>query len=280
MNTLSAIICSDGLTIQSTRFEPSTPSRANLLIASATGVPQWFYRRFAQFACEQGFSAMTVDYRGIGLSAPPNLRGFQADFLDWARLDLTASLQTLHDPTKPTYMIGHSFGGTALGLMPNHKLVTKMCALGTGAGWTGYMPTIEGIKVSTMWNLIGPITTFALGYLPGKALGLGENIPMGVYRQWRRWATLRSYFFDDPSTQDALTEFANVTAPIRAVSSLDDLWALPASRDAFFKGYKAAPIELVTLDPKKLGMPIGHMGYFRSGREALWEDALQWFEAP
>ena len=278
MTTVTPIKCSDGSTIQATRFEANGPAKANLLIASATGVPQGFYRRFAQFACEQGFNAMTVDYRGIGLSAPPTLRGFDANFLDWARLDLTASLEALHDPLKPTYMIGHSFGGLALGLMPNHKLVAKLCAFGAGAGWSGYMPRIESIKVNTIWKVIGPVSTSLLGYLPGKALGMGENVPIGVYQQWRRWCGYQSFFFDDPLVQFALTEFPKVTTPIRAVSSTDDLWALPASRDALFKGYTSAPIDRITLDPKKLGMPIGHMGYFRSGRESLWVDTLAWLE--
>ena len=39
-------------------------------MAGATAVPQKFYRRFAEFARQQGYDTLTLDYRGIGQSAP------------------------------------------------------------------------------------------------------------------------------------------------------------------------------------------------------------------
>ena len=32
------------------------------------------------------FETLTLDYRGIGLSKPAQLRGFEMDYRDWARL--------------------------------------------------------------------------------------------------------------------------------------------------------------------------------------------------
>ena len=278
MKAIVPIECLDGTVIQSTHFEPSGPAHATILVGGATGVPQGFYARFAQFANERGYSVTTLDYRGVGLSAPKQLRGYEMNYLDWGRQDLAAALAATHDTSKPSYMIGHSYGGHALGLMPNHKLVDRFCTFGTGAGWAGYMPLIERIKVGIMWNVLGPISTPFLGYMPGKALGLGENLPIDVYRQWKRWCQSPNYFFSDPAVKDSLTDFAKVTTPIRAVNALDDLWAGTKSRDAFFANYSVAPIDRVTLDHKVIGQPMGHMGYFRKGREALWEDALRWFE--
>ena len=65
------------------------------------------------------------------------------------------------------------------------------------------------------------------------------------------------------------------------MNALDDLWALPASRDAFMQAYCNAHVEKVTLDPRKFGMrSIGHIGYFRPRAEALWQETLEWFRAP
>jgi len=49
------------------------PARAHLVVGGATPVLQGFYKRFA---------VPTLDYRGIGGSAPSTLKGFRMDYLD------------------------------------------------------------------------------------------------------------------------------------------------------------------------------------------------------
>jgi predicted alpha/beta hydrolase len=67
--------------------------------------------------------------------------------------------------------------------------------------------------------------------------------------------------------------------PVMAVNALDDLWARPASRDAFMAGYRNASVTAVTIDPARAGVgAIGHMGYFKAKAQPLWEDALAWFQ--
>ncbi|MDZ4334339.1 MAG: alpha/beta fold hydrolase, partial [Pseudomonas sp.] len=111
---------------------------AQLVIAGATGVPQGFYRRFAEYAAQRGYSTLTLDYRGIGQSKPASLRGFAMDYLDWAHLDLAAAVDQHRHPQRPLYMVGHSFGGHAFGLLPNHDQVQGFYTYGTGAGWHGW----------------------------------------------------------------------------------------------------------------------------------------------
>ncbi len=72
--------------------------------------------------------------------------------------------------------------------------------------------------------------------------------------------------------------FGRVTTPIIAANALDDLWASPASRDAFMSGYSGTPWQAVDIDPRRRGVgAIGHMGYFRRAAEPLWQDVLSWF---
>ena len=71
--------------------------------------------------------------------------------------------------------------------------------------------------------------------------------------------------------------YAEVRTPMVAANARDDLWALPASRDAFVAEYRNAPLTRLELDPQEVGGKIGHMGYFRQLAEPYWEDALNWF---
>lgn len=66
-------------------------SRGVIVLAPATGVPQTFYLRFAQWLAGQGVDVLRFDFRGTAASRPARLRGFVADFSHWA-LDLDAAL--------------------------------------------------------------------------------------------------------------------------------------------------------------------------------------------
>ena len=277
-----ALTAADGYPLTALRYAARgplhAPPRGHLVVAGATGVPQMFYRRFAEFAAENGYEVLTLDYRGVGLSRPASLRGFEMRYLDWALLDLNAALTLMAVDDVPLFLVGHSFGGHAFGLQPLHRRVAGVYTFGTGAGWHGWMPKAEQIKVLLMWRLIGPLLTRWSGYLAWSKLGLGEDLPLGVYRDWKRWCRFPRYFFDDPDMAHLRARFDEVTTPIMAANATDDLWASPASRDAFMAGYSNAPWRGVDIDPLRSGIgPVGHMGYFRPRASPLWEEALRWF---
>lgn len=271
------LIAADGYALSATRFPATAPLRGRIVVAGATAVPQGFYRRFAERAAARGFETLTFDYRGIGRSAPPTLKGFRMDLLDWAKLDLAAAVETMAGGDVPLFLAAHSYGGHAFGLLPNHHRVDGCYVFGTGAGWHGWMPLGERLKVLAMWHLILPPLTWWKGYCPWKLLGLGEDLPVDAFRQWRHWCRFPHYFFDDPAMRGIDDVFARITAPIVAANALDDLWALPASRDAFVRGYRNAALQTRDIDPRAHGGAIGHMGYFRAQAQPLWDDMLQWF---
>lgn len=272
------LTASDGYRLGATLYPSQRRAKGNLIVASATGVPQAFYRRFAEHASQRGYHVLTLDYRGVGRSGPASLKGFEMQYLDWARLDLAAAVDYFADVDLKTYWIGHSFGGHALGLLPNHHGLSAACCFATGAGWAGWMPRLDGLKVRFLWSVVLPVLVRHKGYLAWSKLGMGADLPLGVYTDWKRWCQRPNYFFDFPELQEQTQGFAEVRMPLRFVNALDDTWALPASREAFIKGYSNAPIERVDLPAGKGQPAIGHMGYFRAGREALWDDALNWFE--
>lgn len=271
------LIAADGYVLAGNRFAAQATLQGRLIVAGATAVPQGFYSRFAQFAATRGFEVLTFDYRGIGRSRHGSLKGFRMDLLDWGRLDLAAAVEAMADPQVPLFVVGHSYGGHAFGLLPNHAKVQGFYVFGTGAGWHGHMPFGERLRVLVMWNLVLPVLTWWKGYCPWKMLGMGEDLPADAYRQWRYWCTFPHYFFDDPNMRGIEQDYARVRTPIVAANALDDLWALPVSRDAFVTAYGNAPLIRRDLDPATLGGKVGHMGYFRQLAEPLWEEVLTWF---
>jgi predicted alpha/beta hydrolase len=223
----------DGYPLVALRYPATVPLRGHLVMAGATGVPQLFYRNFALYAASQGYTTLTLDYRGIGLSKPATLRGFRMRYLQWARDDLSAAVDAMASDAVPLLM----------------------------------------------WRIVGPMLTRWRGYLAWSKLGMGEDLPLGVFREWKHWCRYPRYFFDDPTMGVQVQDlFDNVTTPIIAANATDDLWAPPASRDAFMSGYRYTDLQAVDIVPADRGLgAIGHMGYFRRAAQPLWEDALHWF---
>ena len=269
---------SDGYPLIGTLYTPEHGIKANIVLASATGVPQAFYRRFAEYATQFGYQVLTFDYRGVAQSAPKRLKGFKMSYLDWGTLDLAVAIDFLAQDPIPLFMVGHSYGGQALGLAPNHAKVTAMYCFGTGAGWHGYMPFKEKMKVQVIWNIIFPPMVAVTGYLPWSKLNMGADLPIGVYQQWRKWCKNPTYFFADPEQHALIAQYAQVKTPIYAVSALDDDWALPNSRHAFMQHYRQAPMQFINISASDYGLKeIGHMGYFRKGAEKIWDEILYSF---
>jgi predicted alpha/beta hydrolase len=268
----------DGVSLASTRFTTPGKLRGRILVAGATGVPQAFYARFAAHAAGAGFETTTFDYRGIARSKRGSLAGFNASFVDWARLDLAGAIDAIADDGVPLFLVAHSFGGHALGITPNHGRLAGAWICAAGAGWAGWNPAAERIRLWALWNVVFPPLVRLKGYMPMSIFGMGEDLPLGVYRQWRHWCSFPHYFLDDPAAAELKVACATVRVPILATTALDDAWAPPRSRDAFLLGaYPNSNIVRVEVDPRAHGGEIGHVGYFRRSASGLWDRALTWF---
>jgi predicted alpha/beta hydrolase len=267
----------DGYRLAAIRYPATTTLRGHIVVAPATGVPQGFYRAFAEYCGGRGFATLTLDYRGIGGSRPATLRGFGASLLDWGQQDLAAAVEAMASESVPLFMVGHSLGGHSFGLLPNHQRVSGFYVFGTGAGWHGWMPWSERWKVWLLWRAILPPVVWWKGYLPWSTLGMGEDLPLKAYQQWRHWCSYPRYYFDDPAMAGMADRYAEVRTPIVAANSLDDLWVPPKSRDAFVFAYRNAPLTRRDIDPREGLGPLGHMGYFRQKASPLWDDVLAWF---
>ena len=101
--------------------------------------------------------------------------------------------------------VGHSFGGQALGLLPNNSEISRALFIAAQAGYWKLMASPERYRVYAMLNFVGLPLTRSLGYLPGKA-GLGMDLPKDVFLQWVGWVMSPRYLFDDAKLE-ALQNF-------------------------------------------------------------------------
>ena len=85
----------DGFGVQARVYEPAAAAAATVLIHGATATPQSYYRRFAEYLAQAHMRVVTYDYRGIGASRPPTLRGFSATMSQWATHDARAVIAAL-----------------------------------------------------------------------------------------------------------------------------------------------------------------------------------------
>jgi predicted alpha/beta hydrolase len=264
-------------------FTPEAPARAVVLMNSATAVPRRIYRGFAGYLAERGFAVLSYDYRGTGGSRPPSLRGFEARMRDWAALDVAGAVDHVRGvwPALPLFVVGHSFGGQAVGLVPNNSEIARALLVAAQSGyWRHYLTALERWRVWTMFRLVVPPVARALGYAPGR-LGTGEDLPRGVFFEWRDWCMQPNFFFDDP-TLAAAANFARYRGRLRAIGVDDDPWATRQAIDALVAHFTATEVERRQVDPRALGVAkIGHFGFFkREHRDTLWREAADWLDAP
>jgi len=279
----------DGYSLGGTLFLPRGAKRHAVLISSATAVPRQIYKGFASYLAGRGSAVLTYDYRGtgdsrqkslVGYNKSKSLAGFQASISDWAALDAAAAVTWMRDRYNglPLGYVGHSFGGQALGLLPNNTEIARALLIASQAGYWGLMTSPERYRVYALLNFVGVPLTRLLGYAPGR-MGLGLDLPKGVFLQWVRWVMSKRYMFDDP-TLEALANFPNYRGALRALCISDDPWATRPAVDLLCSGFTSITPDIDTITPSDVGVArIGHFGFFRSQhRDMLWRGAAEWLE--
>lgn len=279
----TTIAARDGFVLGATVFTPESAPRAVVLINSATAVPRRIYRGFAGYLAGRGYAALTYDYRGTGDSRPDSLRRFEARMRDWAALDVAGAIDHVRRvwAALPLYVVGHSFGGQAVGLVPNNREIERALLIAAQSGyWRFYLTPFERARVWAMFRLVVPPVAQVMGYAPGW-LGTGEDLPRGVFLEWRDWCMKPGFFFDDP-TLEATANFARYSGPLRAIGIDDDPWATRQAIDALVAHFASADVQRVQIEPRRLAAgPIGHFGFFRrERRDTLWRDAVDWLSNP
>lgn len=271
----AAVICEDGYRLAVHAFDADAPRDEIVLLATATGVPARFYLNFCSWLAERHYSSIVWDWRGVGENAPPVLRDSRATMLDWATLDLPAVVDWARErfDDRPLIGLGHSFGGQAFGLAGRPERFARLILFASGHAYWRHWP-IPGRYLFRIAVSALPAVTRFRGYLPGRALGLGADLPAGVAAQWFRWCRRPDYF-------GRWDGHARITAPVHSVGFSDDRYAPLVSREALLQKYGGRK-QLTTWSPADFDLPsIGHLDFFRQRHATtLWPALLPMLESP
>ncbi len=248
-----------------------------VLIASATGVVNDFYKHFASYLQEQGISVVCFDYGGIGRSKPISLRRFSTSALRWASNDLETMIDycTATFPHKELVLLGHSIGGQLIGLAPSSRRAAKLILVGTQSGYYKFWPLGERLKMLVAWKVLFPFFNATLGYVPTKKFTPMEDLPGGMAMEWKRWCLSPNYLFDHVAEDQRY--FHTLSQPLISYSTERDKFASKESTDWITERFTAAKVQRVHLLPEDYGVKyIGHFGYFQKRcSHSVWPELLE-----
>jgi predicted alpha/beta hydrolase len=213
---------------------PATTPRGAVVINGATGFPQTFYFKLANYLSERGYGALVYDYRGMGLSAPPKLALERTRLSDWGLLDMPAALDAAADRAQglPVVTLGHSIGGQFLGLLRNHARARVHVQIATSFGYWRWEAAPFKYLAWWFWRVHGPVLLALKGYVPTGGGWSGLPLPRGVFEEWKRWCLRPTHFAPDLETYLSDNVFAETRAPLLTVGFTDDPIATPRTVEA------------------------------------------------
>ena len=262
-------IAAPGATLVATLHVPPVPVAA-CVVNGATGVPARFYDAFATWlASAHGVMTLTWDYRDFGRSASGPVRRSRATMTDWGVRDQQAARDWLTGRcgALPLWVVGHSLGGMMLPFQTGLARIDRVVNVAVGAVHLTDHPWPYRALATSFWWGHGAALHLLTGHLPGRLSGMPEDIPGGVFRQWRRWCNRRGFHAADPDLPVA--DAAALTADMRVVAIADDALAPPAAVWRLMRAYPQAAKRQHLLRPGVSG-PIGHVAVFRRRHAAHW----------
>jgi len=263
----------DETVITANIFKPEKDNNKVLLINSATGVKQQIYFSFAQFFASQGFTVITYDYRGIGLSKPQKMKNFEASMRIWGNQDYKALTQFIINnfPDHQKFCIGHSVGALILGMNKDSEIFDEFFFVGTQNAFIGHLKWRTKIEAMLGFGIVQPLFTELFGYFPAHWFGLGESLPKNCAYDWRILILNRK------STNKLLLKMDDFSKDLKqkvfVIQAEDDVWltekGVKSLLNDTYPNLKPTYRLIKTSESEK--GEIGHINFFRSYNKNLWE---------
>ena len=276
MSSYTTIIrTNDGTRISLNTYSPAFSNGKLIIIAPGIGLIQDFYEPFAGYLCEHGFTVITFDYRGVGSSAPENLKGFKANMHQWAVQDTNAVLINVKQQysTQEIIYFGHCIGGEIIGLAPASQYIHRMVLISSALSCARLFPINNRIKIAGLKTL-ARISSWIYGYFPGKRFYIFDDLPKGVVHEWANWCDKSNGLFDLFPDNN----YRKLNVPILAFTFSDDWHTPPDAVKELLNKFENATITWYHLKPRDIGLKkIGHNDFFHlTMKTTLWKTVLAW----
>lgn len=257
-------------------FKPEKSNEKVILINSATGVKQQVYFSFAQFFAEQGFTVITYDYRGIGLSKPEKMRNFKASMRTWGSKDFKRLTEFVIEnfPDYQKFCLGHSVGALIIGMNKNSKVFERFIFVATQNAFIGNLKWKTKLEAFFGFGFAQPFFTELFGYFPAHWFGLGESLPKNCAYDWR------TLILNRKSTGKLLLKTKDyskgLNQKVLVLYAEDDVWltdkGVKSLLNDVYPNLKPDYRFLQTSESEKA--EIGHVNFFRSYNKKLWNIIL------
>lgn len=266
----------DEIEITAHIFRPEASNHKVLLINSATGVKQQIYFSFAKFFAQQGFTVLTYDYRGIGLSKPRKMKGFQGSMKIWGSRDYKALTQFIIENFSghQKFCLGHSVGALILGMNRDSAIFDEFIFVGTQNAFIGNLKWRTKIEALLGFGIAQPLFTELFGYFPAHWFGLGESLPKNCAYDWR------TLILNRKSTNRLLLTTEDYSKGLNrkvfVLHAEDDEWltekGVKSLLNDTYPNLKPT-FRLIRTSESEKG-EIGHINFFRSYNKSLWNIIL------
>ncbi|MFV0531331.1 MAG: alpha/beta fold hydrolase [Flavobacteriales bacterium] len=274
------IKCEDNFELSGTLYK-TKEIKAAIMITAAMGTKKQFYDSFAQFLSKKGYGVLTFDYRGIGESTRNSINGVNASLINWGKLDMTAVLEELklNFPNTSYHLIGHSAGGQLVGLMKNANELKSMFTFGCSSGSIKHSQFPFKLKSFFWFNFYIPVSNLLFGHTKSQWVGMGEPLPKLVAEEWGRWCKGENSVKVDLDQYVTEHLYNELTLKSLWVYAVDDEIVNDKTMKDMIEVYTKIKSELTPLNPADYGFSeIGHMKFFSSKKEKLWNIVLHWLD--
>lgn len=248
-----------------------------MIIISAVGVLQSFYRKTAEFFQKNQISVITFDYTGIGKSLYGNIKDENSSLVNWGNRDLEAVIKYVIEtfPNHKIILLGHSIGGQLIGLAPSSCMADRIILVASQSGYWKFWKGFAKIHMWANWYLLVPLLTKGFGYLPSKKISRMESLPKNIAQEWAKWCRSSDYLFSGISCNELY--FDRIKCEITSISIDDDFFAPKKSVEWLTAKFENASVKRLHFFPENFkALKIGHFSLFTEKfKNSIWNILLR-----
>lgn len=248
-------------------------NKSPILFAPSIGIKQSYYRNFCQWLCQQGHPVLSFDFNGIGESLEESPAKSTAAIRYWGEYDLPAAIDCLLEKTlaKKIILVGHGVGGQLMGLSHNYDKLSHVVGIASSAGFIGNMQGLFKWKAWFFFNIYIPLCHLFFGYTKTKVIGIGEDLPPEVAREWALYCQKDGYIASAVGKTVFINYFNHINCPFTVIYSIDDHISCKKNVESLLKTYPSTQAQMVEINPSDYGFEhIGYNAYFKEKYQKLW----------